>query len=276
MTITAHETTTAAPRFIATIGNGEKGHPVSLDLTSNPHTLIIGSTGSGKSTLVHRLIERSAAAGANIVAVDVISHGRGFSDSVEPSSLVTDVPEAIKTLEDVLDEIIKRQELLREHGVLSWRHLPNDVRRTEDVRPLVIAVDEYGTTVTLHPTLPRGVDTSKGHYRASSEHNAAAERISFLVQRILLEAKSTGVHLVLITMRNSVPGIMQDHLHNRILVLRPGGYVGGPMIAATFRAVDRMDAGRLAETLSPLPEPGAGILASETGGVQSFRFPYAG
>lgn len=67
------------------------------------------------------------------------------------------------------------------------------------------------------------------------------------MQRILLETWTTGIHLVLTTVRTSIPEVLRSHLHNRILALRPGNSCGDHTIATAFSEADREVTGRLAE-----------------------------
>jgi hypothetical protein len=124
----------------------------------------------------------------------------------------------------------------------------------------VIVIDEYASTVRIH------------------EHNADAERILHLVQRIVREARPYGVHLVLATQRidlETMSRSTRDHLDNTLLVLRPGAPVSETTVDMVFHGVVDREAARAAvQTLTPTNSYGHTVMGSRVGGVQDFRFTY--
>lgn len=142
------------------LGSASDGSPVALDLTNNPHTLLVGPCSSGKTVLLRNLARSCMAAGAKTVVIDPIRRGLGFRD-LGVDVVATSREEVNSELEALVSEIARRQ------------GLPEEVRKAEAAQPIVLFIDEYASIV--HPmSAPKGIDPDDDYYREVQEHNAEA------------------------------------------------------------------------------------------------------
>ena len=167
------------------IGVGERG-PVEIDLAADgPHTLIGGTTGSGKSELLRSLVAGLAAGTDPDHLVFVLVDYKGGSAFDECARLphtvgmVTDLDESLgeRALRSLEAELRRRERVLRDAGT---QDLPAYLAAGSTLGPLprlVVVVDEFATLAT---ELPDFLGALVG-----------------VAQR----GRSLGVHLVLATQR---------------------------------------------------------------------------
>lgn len=268
-------TVTTPPTLALPLGTSPAGEPVSLDLDANPHTLVVGPCGSGKTVLLRHLVAGSSAAGAKTTVIDLIRHGVGFRD-LSDIDLVTDETEAIRTLDGVVAEIARRGELLSKHGVSRWQQIPEEVRDAEGVRPIHIFIDEYASIV-LEGTLPRGIDQDSDEYREAVERNADMARIKHLIRKIVRESRFLGAHLMIAIQRPdalTVDSEVRENIDNVIMMLRPGHNPSKEFARMAFGA-DSFEAAAAAIGDTQDSPPGDAVLSSTTGGVQRVNAPYS-
>lgn len=189
-----------------TLGSGADG-PVRLDLASaGPHTLIGGTTGSGKSELLRTIVASLAAEhppeDAAVVLVDYKggSAFAGLERLPHIVGLVTDLDPALteRALQSLRAEIHRREELLARAGVSDIGGYRRRSRSPGSGLPhlhrLVIVVDEFRALADELPEFVTGL-----------VHLAAVGR-------------SLGLHLVLATQRPAgvVTADMRANLNLRI------------------------------------------------------------
>ncbi|MEO7448284.1 MAG: FtsK/SpoIIIE domain-containing protein [Humibacillus sp.] len=181
--------------------------PLELDLTRDgPHTLIGGTTGSGKSELLRSLVAGLATAhrpdDLTFVLVDY-KGGAAFRECARlphTLGLVTDLDEHLteRALASLAAELRRRERLLAEAGALDLDDYRSRVERQLLVGPrlarLVIVVDEFKM---LADDLPDFVDG---------------------LVRLAATGRSLGVHLVLATQRPAgiITGDMRTNIALRI------------------------------------------------------------
>lgn len=181
-----------APR--ASLGMAADG-PFVVDLvTDGPHTLIAGTTGSGKSEMLRSLVA-SLACGASpehlcFVLID-FKGGSAFDACARlphTVGLVTDLDDhlAARALRCLEAELRYRERHLRQAGAEDLTDLRRRQPRGTTLPRLVVVIDEFAT---LAAELPDFIDALVG-----------------VAQR----GRSLGVHLVLATQRPS--GSVSDHI----------------------------------------------------------------
>ncbi|MCZ2806532.1 FtsK/SpoIIIE domain-containing protein [Modestobacter sp. VKM Ac-2983] len=168
-------------RLLATLGATGEG-PVRIDLVADgPHTLVAGTTGSGKSellqTLVASLAQHHPPDRCSFLLIDY-KGGAAFGEAATLPHTVgmltdLDTQSTARALRSLSAELTRRERLLAEHGVRDLAALPAPVAASR----LVIVVDEFAT---LAEELPGFVTGLVG-----------------IAQR----GRSLGVHLVLATQR---------------------------------------------------------------------------
>jgi hypothetical protein len=185
--------------------------PAVWDFERFPHGLIVGDTGSGKSSAISSLL---ATLGGNDAAWDwrfyfidlkrvTFAFARGGS---RVGGVATTYADAMAILEQLHEEMLKRFELMERHGVTSWLELPRHLRP----KPCLLIVDE--TTVLLATDVP-GEDVQAGKQRVA--HTRA------LLSNLARLGRSSGQSLLICLQRpeaSVLTGEMRDNLGFRVLL----------------------------------------------------------
>lgn len=172
-----------------------------------PHTLIAGATGSGKSVLIQSLILDIAATnpsalaqiilidpkmGVDYSAVERLPHIRG--------GIIIDQEAAEHTLERLVAEMDRRYEFFRSRGVRDLRTF-NVAAAPSGRLPMVFLVhDEFAEWML-----------TENYKDAVSAH----------VQRLGVKARAAGIHLIFAAQRpdaNVMPIQLRDNLGNRLIL----------------------------------------------------------
>jgi DNA segregation ATPase FtsK/SpoIIIE-like protein len=172
------------------LGRDTAGHPRLGDLTTFPHTLIAGATGSGKSVCLHSilcsLLSTHTPADLRLLLIDPKLVELSIYDGVPHLLLpvITELDAAEEALERAIAEMRRRFSLFSRHGVRnldSYRRLRERQPELEPLPWLVIVVDEVANLMLA------------GDGRAE-------ELLCTLAQL----ARAAGIHLVIATQRPSV------------------------------------------------------------------------
>lgn len=221
----------------------EDSSPLFLSPRSNaPHTLIAGSTGSGKSVLMQNIILGIACtntpAQAKITLIDPKLGVDYFAFEGLPhlqGGIIDDQGEAIKQLGELVDEMNRRYTVLKENRVSNIFDLNRKASPTERLPFLWIIHDEFAEWMMT----PDYSDT-----------------VSDIVGRLGVKARAAGISLVFAAQRpdaNVMPMQLRANLGNR-LVLRVDGE-GTSEIALGEKGAERLlGKGHLAAKLEGAPE----------------------
>lgn len=195
------------------VGVAPSGDVRAADLARLPHLLVAGATGSGKSVFLRGLV--SALAGSrspdslDIMIIDpkrldfapfrTMPHLRG-------RPIISDPREAMEWLSDAItSEVDRRQPILESAGVTSATEFYERGGSLEDLRQMVIVVDEFADLVgVLEGTERRGFHE--------------------LIQRYAQLTRAYGIYLVLATQRpdvNVITGNIKANLTARIAFSLP-------------------------------------------------------
>jgi hypothetical protein len=204
-------------------GAGVDGQIVSTEFGDNPHLLILGSSGSGKTITLLSFIYGAFASGARVVAVDVQKQGADFAFA-RPycSAFATTLEDARAALEAVYAESLERSKLNAQYAVGNFRDLPEEVRPDR----IVIVMDEFLGLVTAGSRPPSQPEKDREAEEARLELVAAYEnknRIAFLAGRIAAESRAAGISLVLATQvlkKDSMPAAMGDLKTNMARIIQ--------------------------------------------------------
>ncbi len=176
------------------------GKPYSFDLAKAPHLLVAGTTGSGKSVLLHALIaslvQSCTPEQLQIYLIDpkrVEFTAYKQLAHLAPEGLVTDAPAALKLLKELAGEMERREQLLADAGV---RDLEEGLKKQVIQLPFIVVFVEE-----LSALLMESQDTE-----------------TYLV-RLAQKARATGIHLVLATQRpdaDTFSGLLRSNVPSRI------------------------------------------------------------
>lgn len=206
-----------------------------------PHTLIAGATGSGKSVLIQALLLDIAATnpsalthihlidpkmGVDYAAFERLPHLRG--------GVIVDQVRAVEVLESLVEEMERRYELFRTHGARDIRAFNTKSEKSQCL-PLVFLVhDEFA------------------EWMLTEDYKAA---VTANVSRLGVKARAAGIHLIFAAQRpdaNVMPMQLRDNLGNR-LILKVAS-VGTSEIALGVKGAEQLlGLGHLAARLSGEP-----------------------
>jgi S-DNA-T family DNA segregation ATPase FtsK/SpoIIIE len=221
----------------------EDSSPLFLSPRSNaPHTLIAGSTGSGKSVLMQNIILGIActntAEQARIVLIDPKLGVDYFAFEGLPHlqcGVIDAQDTAIQALNELVGEMNRRYAVLKENKVSNIFDLNNKANPTERVPFLWVIHDEFAEWMMI----PQYADA-----------------VSDVVGRLGVKARAAGISLVFAAQRpdvNVMPMQLRANLGNR-LVLRVDGE-GTSEIALGEKGAERLlGKGHLAAKLEGSPE----------------------
>ena len=211
---TSEEMTKSGSVLSIVLGKDISGNPIIADLTTMPHLLIAGSTGSGKSvcvnTLINSILLRATPDEVRLIMIDPkrieLSGYEGIPHLIQ--EVVTDNEDALAVLNWCVSEMERRYELLQKYKARNLLGYNKEVQRLIDVAEedevveaeklpfIVVIVDEFAD---LMMTIGRDVE--------------------FPITRLAQMARAIGIHLVLATQRPSmkvITGIIKANFPARI------------------------------------------------------------
>lgn len=182
------------------LGLGSGGEPVMADLARMPHTLVAGSTGSGKSVcmnaIITGLIMTKTPLELRLIMIDPkrveLTPYQGIPHLYHP--VVVESDRAVIVLKSLVDEMMGRFRQLEQAGV---KNIASYNEKNKEKMPyLVILVDELADLMLT-----------------------AAGDVERLLVRLAQLGRATGVHLVVATQRPSVDvvtGLIKANFPSRI------------------------------------------------------------
>ncbi|WP_276972437.1 FtsK/SpoIIIE domain-containing protein [Ferrimicrobium acidiphilum] len=192
--------------------------PLFTDLDSNPHTLINGTTNSGKSVLVFALITGALIGGWDLVIIDPEKEGIDFEvlrPWITPGNLATTLHTSVAALERVLDEMQRRTNIIKSNLKKKWTELP-----VGTFPPIMVVIEEAASLLTLEP-ISKGLSKESEAYLTLVENNAMRGSIQDMIGRLLRKARFTGISLVIVSQTSraasGLPPAMRELTSGRIL-----------------------------------------------------------
>ena len=132
------------------MGSGIDGSPVTWDISTTPHMLCLGMTGTGKTATLETAVYGALRAGWEVAFVDP---SKKAADLVPfqswMASMTGDLSESEAILRYVYGEVRKRVDLNATHGATSIDDLPEDIRPSH----VLIIIDEF-TSLLLGEKVP--------------------------------------------------------------------------------------------------------------------------
>jgi S-DNA-T family DNA segregation ATPase FtsK/SpoIIIE len=203
----------AKSRLTLAMGKDINGRIVTADLSSMPHVLIAGSTGSGKSVAINAMIMsllfRTTPSQVRLILVDPKRVELGMYEGVPHlfTPIITEPKLAANALRNAVREMERRLKLLASRSVrnidqynkLFEGTMPSLFSDGEEEQPLpyiVIIIDELADLMMLD--------------RANVEES---------ITRLAQMARAVGIHLILATQRPSVDvitGLIKANIPTRI------------------------------------------------------------
>ncbi|MCI2045922.1 MAG: DUF87 domain-containing protein [Sphaerochaeta sp.] len=188
------------------LGRNLLGQPVVIDVSTTPHLLIAGATGSGKSVCVNSLIcsilFRKSPKDVRLILVDPkiveLQIYNGIPHLLTP--VITDPKRTLKALDFCLWEMERRYKLLQglnARNILGYNEKVAQGHILREKLPyIVVIIDEFAD---LMHTVGKEMETK--------------------VSRLTAMSRAVGIHLVLATQRpsvNVITGIIKTNIPSRI------------------------------------------------------------
>lgn len=191
----------------AALGRNIQGEPILCDLSSMPHLLIAGATGSGKSVCINAilisLLYKASPQDLRLVMIDPkvveLSVYNGIPHLETP--VVTDPKKAYGVLEWAVKEMERRYRLFADNSVRDFKAYNELVRQgsVEDGEYLpyiLLVIDELSDLMATTPT-----------------------EVEDAIARLTSMARAAGIHLIIATQRPSVDvitGVIKANIPSRI------------------------------------------------------------
>jgi len=185
------------------VGMGEdvSGKPVIANVLKWPHILIAGATGSGKSVLLHSIIQsilfRATPTEVSFIMVDPkrveLSLYNGIPHLQTP--VIVDSDKTINAFKWAVDEMERRYKLFQQLGVRNLQDF-NKTTDTPQLPYVIMIVDELADLMAF-----------------------AANEMEMLITRIAQKARATGIFMILATQRPSVDvitGLIKANIPTRV------------------------------------------------------------
>lgn len=195
--------------FKVTLGECITG-PLLIDLDAEPHVIIGGTTGSGKSVLLRQVLWQCIRKGAKVCIID-FKGGVEFGGKWEEfSKIYTERGEAIEMLTQLQLEMEARFRLFKRFGCKNLMDY-NEMHPDSPLCRIVLACDEVGSMMNK-----QGAD---------KETKADLAIISKVLMELAMKSRAAGINMLLATQRpdaETLPGQLRSNLPVRIC-----GQVGG-------------------------------------------------
>lgn len=180
------------------LGETAEGDPLFVDMSKNPHLLVAGSTGSGKSVFLHNIIANAAnRMDTKLFLIDTKRVEFNVYKDVCLKPLVYDIADdydkAMGILKTVHQLMEARYEYMSDNGIQSME-LCNKLNRLDNI---VVVIDEAADLMLYNKT----------------------KDFEQLIVRLAQKARAAGIYLVLATQRPSIDvltGLIKSNFPARV------------------------------------------------------------
>lgn len=197
-------------KLLIPLGEDISSEVITTSLDDLPHLLIAGTTGSGKSVLVHSIIMtlmmRNYPDELKFILVDPkqVEFTRYQDEPHLFCPIITNVVHAVSMLKKLVNEMERRYSILSRYEcskIQEYNRLREKDPSLENLPMLVCVIDEFADMMGQNP---RDVDA--------------------LTQRLAQKARAAGIYLIISTQRPSVktiPGTIKANIPARIALYLP-------------------------------------------------------
>lgn len=188
------------------MGRNLYGECISFDVTTSPHMLIAGSTGSGKSVCVNSLIcsilYSKTPRDIRLIMVDPKVVELTIYNDIPHllTPVITEPKRALKALDFCIDEMDRRNKMLAKMSVRNIKSYNKKIKEQkiakEKMPYIVVIIDEFASLMSI-----------------------AGKELDEKVSRLTAMSRAVGIHLVFATQRPSVDvitGVIKNNLPTRV------------------------------------------------------------
>jgi S-DNA-T family DNA segregation ATPase FtsK/SpoIIIE len=208
------------------LGKDIAGIPIVADLAKMPHTLVAGTTGSGKSvainTMILSMLYKSTPEQVRMIMIDPkmleLSVYEGIPHLLTP--VVTDMKEASNALRWAVAEMERRYKLMSKVGVRNlagFNQLITDNQALgKSIPDPLFQINAPGDDIPDLEVLPHIVIIID---ELADMMMVVGKKVEELIARLAQKARAAGIHLILATQRPSVDvltGLIKANIPTRI------------------------------------------------------------
>lgn len=189
---------------------GIDGDEITYNPRVDPHLLVAGASGGGKSVTLQAIIYGALIRGWDVYVADPTKGAADFKFAMLYSKAMTVDPfEAAAMMKAVYAEVVRRKNLNSQYGVGNYRDLPEDVRPPH----MLVVIDEFTSLMGQDP-VPKPSDDPEmdAERELIVAGNQAKTEIGVYTGKCAREARSAGLTLVLATQKlaaallDTIPG----------------------------------------------------------------------
>ena len=182
------------------MGANDMGEPVAWNAAHTPHILVLGGTGSGKSSLMQTILAQALLKGWRTIVIDIkkgASDFQGWADS-RSSAFVNstdDYEHAYAAVKWAETEMQRRVRLLTRNKASSIEDLPPAIRPPH----LLVAFDEFNSVAAaVEPVAAAGSDIAqeKENIRIRRKNKLIKDMVAAL-GAIAAQGRSAGVNMMI-------------------------------------------------------------------------------
>ncbi len=199
--LSADELKKRKSKLAVPLGKDTGSHAVIVDIDKMPHTLVAGTTGSGKSILMHNLITsllfRNSPDELKLILIDPkrveMTNYNNIPHLLTP--VIVEPDKILSALKWAMAEMDRRYKLFQQVGVRNIQTY-NEMSGFQALPYIVIFIDELADLMMFAPV-----------------------EVEDAITRLAQLARATGMHLVIATQRPSVDvitGLMKANIPSRI------------------------------------------------------------
>lgn len=173
----------------------QQGNTVEYDPKVDPHLLVVGSSGSGKSVILQNLAYASIVRDCQLFIADPTKGAADFKFATPYATAVaSDLVGTYRMLDGLYRDLVARKNLNNENGVKHYLELPEDIRP----KRVVVVIDEFESLMFLYqvPPMTDDPDTELERMDIISSNNLKNSIVA-LVARIVREGRSAGITMML-------------------------------------------------------------------------------
>jgi len=187
------------------LGQQIDGAPKYLDITSMPHALVAGATGSGKTVCLYSIIVsilyKATPEEVKLILIDPKSNELTFFTDIPHLAcpIIDDPKVATASIKWAVDEMQRRYALLkstRKRTIVDYNNYVEETGDGSKMPYIVIVIDEFADLM-----------------------NTVSDSFEDNVQRLTQKARSAGIHMIIATQRPStdvIKGTIKANITTRI------------------------------------------------------------
>lgn len=191
----------AKSKLTVSLGLDVSGTPLAVDIAKMPHTLVAGTTGSGKSVLINAFISsllfRASPQEVRLILIDPkrveFTSYNGIPHLLTP--VIVEPDKILSALKWAMHEMDKRYKIFAERGVRNIDSY-NELSGFQAMPYIVIFIDELADLMMFAPV-----------------------EVEDAIARLAQMARAVGIHLVIATQRpsvNVITGLIKANIPSRI------------------------------------------------------------